>query len=100
MSHAEGHIESVFFEVSLSVFYLQYIVLQYRMMCIVLQSVFDKTVTCSISPFYKSLFIKELYSFLSLPCFWTLCGMVELICLLVRCVVGAVLVFTRLHALH
>jgi len=41
------------FEVSLSVCYLQYIVLQYRMMHIMLQSVFDKTVTCSFFPFLQ-----------------------------------------------
>jgi hypothetical protein len=88
------------FEVSLSVYCLQYIVLHYRVMHIMLQSLFDKTVTCSFSPFYKSLFIKELYSFHYPPCFWTLCGTVQLICLLVSCIVVAVLVFTRLRALH
>ena len=54
-------------EVSLSVCYLQYSVLQYHMMLIMLQSVFDKTVTCTFTPFCKSLFVKELYSFRSLP---------------------------------
>jgi hypothetical protein len=87
-------------EVSLSVCYLQYTVLQYHMMLIMLQSVFNKTVTCTFSPFSKSLFVKELYSFHSPPCFRTLCGMVQLIFLLVSCIVVAVLVFTRLHTLY
>ena len=83
-------------EVSLSVCYLQYTVLQYHMILIILQSVFDKTVTSTFSPFSKSLFVKELSSFH----FWTLCGSVQLICLLVSCIVVVALVLTRLHTLY